>query len=72
MKKKKLLLKILTNLKNVKFNEFVTLVEAFGCRLSRTRGSHHILTHRDIEELINLQNVNGQAKPYLSLSFPSL
>ncbi|MGD2089424.1 MAG: type II toxin-antitoxin system HicA family toxin [Candidatus Aminicenantes bacterium] len=64
MKKHKLLMKILSNPKNVKFNELVSLVEAFGCRLSRTRGSHHIFTHQHIDELINLQNVHGQAKPY--------
>jgi len=72
MKKQKLLMKILTNPKNVKFNEFVSLVEAFGCRLSRTRGSHHIFTHRDIDELINLQNVHGQAKPYQVRQFLEL
>ena len=27
-------------------------------------GSHHIYVHADIPELVNLQNVNGQAKPY--------
>ena len=27
-------------------------------------GSHHIYIHTDIPELVNLQNVNGQAKPY--------
>jgi hypothetical protein len=27
-------------------------------------GSHHIYVHVDIPELVNLQNVNGQAKPY--------
>jgi predicted RNA binding protein YcfA (HicA-like mRNA interferase family) len=72
MKKQKLLMKILTNPTNVKFNELVSLVEAFGCRLSRTRGSHHIVTHQDIDELINLQNVHGQAKPYQVRQFLEL
>jgi predicted RNA binding protein YcfA (HicA-like mRNA interferase family) len=36
----------------------------FGSRLSRINGSHHIYVHPDVAELINLQNVNGQAKPY--------
>jgi predicted RNA binding protein YcfA (HicA-like mRNA interferase family) len=72
MKKHKLLMKILSNPKNVKFNELVSLVEAFGCRLSRTRGSHHIFTHQDIDELINLQNVHGQAKPYQVRQFLEL
>jgi len=72
MKKQKLLIKILENPKNVKFHEFVSLVEAFGCRLSRTRGIHHIFTHQGIDELINLQNVHGQAKPYQVKQFLEL
>jgi len=28
------------------------------------QGSHHIFIHPDIPELVNLQNVAGQAKPY--------
>jgi predicted RNA binding protein YcfA (HicA-like mRNA interferase family) len=42
----------------------VILVEAFGFRLSRTSGSHHIFIHPNVKELVNLQNVKGQAKPY--------
>ena len=38
--------------------------EAFGFRLSRISGSHHIYVQADIPELVNLQNVNGKAKPY--------
>ena len=35
-----------------------------GFRLARINGSHHIFTHPEIKELVNLQNVGGQAKPY--------
>lgn len=42
----------------------VTLAEAFGFHLSRIRGSHHIFAHPGIPELVNLQNVDGKAKPY--------
>jgi Cu/Ag efflux pump CusA len=57
----------------------VTLVEAFGFRLSRIKGSHHIFVHPQVRELVNLQNVGvhpqvrelvnlqnvgGKAKPY--------
>ena len=42
----------------------VNLVQGFGLTLSRTDGSHHIFTRPDIPELVNLQNVKGQAKPY--------
>jgi hypothetical protein len=42
----------------------VSLVQAFGFVLSRTRGSHHIFTHPEVPELVNLQEVSGYAKPY--------
>jgi len=42
----------------------ITLVEGFGFKLARVSGSHHIFTHPEIPELINLQEVKGQAKPY--------
>jgi predicted RNA binding protein YcfA (HicA-like mRNA interferase family) len=64
LNKKKLLEKILTEPKNVQFSEMVTLVEAFGFELTRTKGSHFIFTHPEIPELINLQEKNGKAKPY--------
>jgi predicted RNA binding protein YcfA (HicA-like mRNA interferase family) len=50
----------------------VGLVEAFGFRLSRISGSHHIFVHPDIPELVNLQNVKGQAKPYQISQFLKL
>lgn len=49
---------------NVRFGDFVDLVEGFGFRLSRVSGSHHIYVHDSVAEPINLQNVNGEAKPY--------
>jgi predicted RNA binding protein YcfA (HicA-like mRNA interferase family) len=64
MSKQKLLKKILAGSKNIRFEEMVALVEAFGFRLARVSGSHHIFTHPTVDELVNLQNVNGQAKPY--------
>jgi hypothetical protein len=56
---KKLLTKVLAGSKNIAFSDFVLLVEGFGFRLSRVNGSHHIFVHKDIPELVNLQNVNG-------------
>jgi len=64
MNKRKILEKALAGSKNIRFNDMVTLVEAFGFRLSRTSGSHHIFIHPQVRELVNLQNVDGQAKPY--------
>jgi predicted RNA binding protein YcfA (HicA-like mRNA interferase family) len=64
MKKRKLLERTLTGSKNVRFDEMVSLVEAFGFHLSRISGSHHIFVHPDVQELVNLQDVGGKAKPY--------
>ena len=49
---------------NVAFGDLCRLAEAFGFRLSRVRGSHHIYEHRDVPVRLNLQDWRGQAKPY--------
>jgi hypothetical protein len=49
---------------NVSFHDLVNLAEGLGFRLARTSGSHHVFTHPQARELLNLQNVDGQAKPY--------
>jgi predicted RNA binding protein YcfA (HicA-like mRNA interferase family) len=64
MKKRKLLLKLLSGSKNVRFSEAVAIAEAFGFRLDRVDGSHHIFVHPKIPELLNLQDMKGKAKPY--------
>jgi predicted RNA binding protein YcfA (HicA-like mRNA interferase family) len=51
-------------LQNVRFADMINLVEGFGFRLARVNGSHHIFSHPELAELINLQEVKGQAKPY--------
>ncbi|MFN6495386.1 MULTISPECIES: type II toxin-antitoxin system HicA family toxin [unclassified Nostoc] len=53
-KKRKLLEKVLSGSRNIQFHELVTLFEAFGFSLSRINGSHHIFTHPDIHNLLNL------------------
>ena len=72
MKPEKILLKILSNTKNIKFNEFVILIEAFGFILDRVSGSHNIYKKTIIPELINIQNVKGEVKPYQVKQFLSL
>ena len=64
MKKRKLLEKILAGSKNIRFAEATALAEAFGFRLDRINGSHHIFVHPNVPELINLQDVKGKVKPY--------
>ena len=65
MRRKTLLRRLTAGaLHNVRFADLTDLVLAFGFSPIRSSGSHHIFSHPDITELINLQDVNGQAKPY--------
>ena len=64
MKRKKLLQRLMSGSQNVRFQDFRKCVEAFGFKLDRVKGSHHIFVHPDIPELINLQNIDGKTKPY--------
>jgi predicted RNA binding protein YcfA (HicA-like mRNA interferase family) len=65
MNRKKLLRRLARgHLQNVAFADFVHLVKGFDFELLRVSGSHHIFGHPDIPELVNLQEVGGEAKPY--------
>jgi predicted RNA binding protein YcfA (HicA-like mRNA interferase family) len=65
MNRKKLFKKLAQgDLRNVAFADMVALVRGFGFSLRRTRGGHHIFAHPDIPELVNLQEVAGETKPY--------
>ncbi|MBI4335011.1 MAG: type II toxin-antitoxin system HicA family toxin [Chloroflexi bacterium] len=72
MNKRKLLQRAQAGSKNIRFSEIVTLVEAFGFRLSRVSGSHHIFSHPQVPELVNLQDKEGEAKPYQVRQFLTL
>ena len=72
MKKQKLLRKISDSPKNTSFNDLSSLIEAFGFTMARISGSHHIYHHPDINELVNIQNVKGMAKPYQIRQFLKL
>lgn len=52
------------HLENVAFRDFARLAETLGFRCTRESGSHRIYFHPRIPQLINLQTVRGQAKPY--------
>lgn len=69
---RKTLQRILSGSWNIRFAEMTALVEAFGFHLSRIRGSHHIFAHPDVPELVNLQEVKGEAKPYQVRQFLKL
>jgi len=70
--KTKLFLQILNSQKNVKYNDFVIVLESFGFYCKRSEGSHNIYKNEAVAEVINIQNVNGEAKPYQIRQFFSL
>lgn len=73
MKRRKLLKRLSEGtLNNVPFKDMIHLVEGFGFIFSRVAGSHHIFYHPNISELVNLQNVKGEAKPYQIRQFLKL
>jgi hypothetical protein len=65
MKPKKLLARLAHGaVANVAFVDMQSLVEGLGFELQRVSGSHHIFVHPDVPSPLNLQSVDGQAKPY--------
>lgn len=72
MTPRKLLARILTHPTNVRFSEFCRLVEAFGFSEDRVSGSHHIFKHPQVQELVNVQDFRGEAKPYQIRQFLKL
>jgi len=72
MNKRALLAQLMTNRKNVKYNDFVTLIESFGFICTRGKGSHEVFKQEGIAETVNIQNRNGEAKPYQIEQFLSL
>ena len=54
---------------NVSFSDFTDLVRGYGFELERISGSHHIFRHPTIPEKLNLQPINGEAKPYQLKNF---
>ena len=64
MNEKKILQKLLSGSKNIAFDDFVKLLYSFGFYLDRVGGSHNIFKKKGVFEMINIQNVNGQVKPY--------
>jgi hypothetical protein len=48
---------------NIRFDGLCGLLNHLGFR-ERIRGSHHIFTKDGMEEILNLQEKGGKAKPY--------
>ena len=50
--------------KNIDFDELITFLQRLDFA-ERTSGSHHVLTHEDVAEILSLQRKpDGKAKPY--------
>jgi hypothetical protein len=64
-KHKKTLLQVLRGASdsNVSFEELRSLLGHLGFA-ERIRGSHHIFTKEDVEEILNLQPIGSKAKAY--------
>jgi len=64
-KRSKLVTKVLsgTSDANINFNELRQLLKNLGFD-ERIRGSHHIFTKDEVEEILNLQPKGADAKPY--------
>jgi hypothetical protein len=52
-----------TSDQNIAFRELYNLLKRLSFA-ERIRGSHHIFTREDIEEILNLQPRNAMSKPY--------
>lgn len=63
-KPEKLWEQIQNNLHNVRFNDFCRLVEWFGFLHKGGRGSHQTYFHPQIRQILDLQPLGGEAKPY--------
>jgi hypothetical protein len=64
--------KVLGGSRNIRFDDFVRLIEAFGFAHRRTSGSHRIFSHQRATRPLSLQPRNGQAKPYQIAQFLEL
>jgi HicA toxin of bacterial toxin-antitoxin, len=58
-KKRKLLQKILERSGNIRFQDFVLIIEAFGFEFKRGKGSHRLYKHPRVPEFLNVQDSNG-------------
>ncbi len=61
----KILLKILSGSadNNIKFDDLLKLLKILNFEM-RIKGSHHIFTKQNIDEIINVQPKNSKAKNY--------
>lgn len=48
----------------MRYSDFARVIEAFGFRLDRVSGSHHIYKHPRATRVLNIQGKRGEAKLY--------
>jgi predicted RNA binding protein YcfA (HicA-like mRNA interferase family) len=48
---------------NIAFDDLVTVLHALGFSM-RIKGSHHIFSKDNVEEIINIQPISSKSKPY--------
>jgi predicted RNA binding protein YcfA (HicA-like mRNA interferase family) len=57
--------KLISGSLDIRFDEFVLVLQHFGFVLDRVQGSHHVFVHPNIRELLSVQpRKDGKAKPY--------
>ena len=65
MRAEKLLARILAGaVRNVGFADLIGLLQALGFKEVGGRGSHRVFVRAEVAEILTLQEVRGQAKPY--------
>lgn len=69
MNRRRLLAKAQNGPHNLRSDEFVELVKAFGFRLDHVKGSHYIFLRPDVVDIVNIQERHGQAKGYQVCQF---
>ncbi|MEB2366760.1 MAG: type II toxin-antitoxin system HicA family toxin [Chloroflexota bacterium] len=56
---------MLSGSRDLRFEDFVRVLEGFGFELRRTSGSHRVFVHRDVPRPFPVQpRSDGKAKPY--------
>ncbi len=50
--------------RNVDFDDLIRLLQRLGFKEVGGRGSHRVFVRAGVEEILTLQQVDGQAKPY--------
>jgi hypothetical protein len=65
MRPEKLLSRLLAGgVRNVDFDDLIRLLQAVGFTEVRGRGSHRVFSREGVVEILTLQEVRGEAKPY--------